>query len=376
MAGADLGRLARGEVVAVEGDVDLARGQLRLDEVGDQPVQPRGEVGAAAVDADERDLPVGVLLDDLVGDPHERPPHVVLVEDDLLLAHLPRSFLASRGRVKGTAEEPSSVRGGDAGEPAAREAGRRARSQCVTSARECDARGARLAREPHDLDRPVGRDRPSRPSCRPCPTSWRRGGPGWSPRSLVGRDPDHEEPALLGLLDPRLADRGGTGGRHGRHECRARGLDDLLLRRRRGAGVVGRRRRRLATRVRRRGRVARARRAELEVTIAQQALVDVLGDDVDRLRIGVEHLERGVAVLVQVRAAHVRVEARRGRRLVGVDREPRGRRPGGAGEQAVRVRLVVHVEADALAANGVPSTSWPWATRMRALAFAVPAPFG
>jgi hypothetical protein len=38
---------------------------------------------ATPVDADQRDLPVGVLLDDLVRDPHERAPHVVLVEDDL-----------------------------------------------------------------------------------------------------------------------------------------------------------------------------------------------------------------------------------------------------------------------------------------------------
>ena len=39
VAGADLGRLARGEVVAVEGDVDLAGGQLGLEQVGDEPVQ-------------------------------------------------------------------------------------------------------------------------------------------------------------------------------------------------------------------------------------------------------------------------------------------------------------------------------------------------
>ena len=58
-------------------------------------------VRAATVDADERDLPVGVLLDDLVRDPHERSPHVVLVEDGLRVGHS-RSFLASPGRVKGT----------------------------------------------------------------------------------------------------------------------------------------------------------------------------------------------------------------------------------------------------------------------------------
>ena len=42
-------------------------------------------------------------LDDLVGDAHERAPHVVAVEDDLLVGHCSPSFLASRDRVKGTA---------------------------------------------------------------------------------------------------------------------------------------------------------------------------------------------------------------------------------------------------------------------------------
>ena len=63
-------------------------------------VQPLGEVRAAAVDADERDGAVGVLLDDLVGDPHERAAHVIAVEDDRRGFQL-CSFLASRDRVKG-----------------------------------------------------------------------------------------------------------------------------------------------------------------------------------------------------------------------------------------------------------------------------------
>ena len=48
-------------------------------------MQAAGEVHAAAVDADDRDGAIGVLLHDLVRDPHQRPAHVVLVEDDLLL---------------------------------------------------------------------------------------------------------------------------------------------------------------------------------------------------------------------------------------------------------------------------------------------------
>jgi hypothetical protein len=57
---------------------------------------------AATVDPDQRDLAVRVLLHDLVRDPHERAPDVVLVEDDLGMTHS-RAFLASRGPVKGTA---------------------------------------------------------------------------------------------------------------------------------------------------------------------------------------------------------------------------------------------------------------------------------
>ena len=62
-------------------------GDLALELLADEAVQPRGQVRAAAVDADERHVPVGVLLDDLVGDPHERAADVVVVEDDLLLRH-------------------------------------------------------------------------------------------------------------------------------------------------------------------------------------------------------------------------------------------------------------------------------------------------
>ena len=46
VAGADLGRLARVEVVAVEGDVDVAGGELGLQQIGDEPVQAVGEMRA------------------------------------------------------------------------------------------------------------------------------------------------------------------------------------------------------------------------------------------------------------------------------------------------------------------------------------------
>ena len=70
------------------------------DARADEPVKARGEMRAAAVDPDQRDLAIRVLLHDLVRDPHERTPDVVLVEDDLGVRHA-ASFLASRDRVKG-----------------------------------------------------------------------------------------------------------------------------------------------------------------------------------------------------------------------------------------------------------------------------------
>ena len=64
-------------------------------------MEPLRQERAAAVDSDERDRPVGILLDDLVGDPHQRAAHVIVVEDDRG-GFATCSFLASRDRVKGT----------------------------------------------------------------------------------------------------------------------------------------------------------------------------------------------------------------------------------------------------------------------------------
>src|SRR5215213_1202495 len=64
-------------------------------------------MGAAAMDAHQRDVSVGVLLDDLVRDAHERAADVVLVEDDLLLGHSRPSWPLGTG-LKGCAGEPSS----------------------------------------------------------------------------------------------------------------------------------------------------------------------------------------------------------------------------------------------------------------------------
>ena len=76
--------LAAVEVVAVEGDVEVAERHLGAGELADQGVQAAGEDGAAGVDPDQRDgrLGAGVLLDDLVRDPHERAAQIVAIEDN------------------------------------------------------------------------------------------------------------------------------------------------------------------------------------------------------------------------------------------------------------------------------------------------------
>jgi hypothetical protein len=71
-------------------------------------VQTPGEDRAAAVDPDDREalgaVARRVLLDDLVCDAHERAPHVVAVEDDLVVRHRHRpswphgTGLKERGR--------------------------------------------------------------------------------------------------------------------------------------------------------------------------------------------------------------------------------------------------------------------------------------
>ena len=61
------------DVVAVEGDVDLAERHRRSGQLLDQRPQPPRHEGAAGVDADQRDpLAVRLRLHDLVGDPNER----------------------------------------------------------------------------------------------------------------------------------------------------------------------------------------------------------------------------------------------------------------------------------------------------------------
>jgi hypothetical protein len=109
------GRLASAHehVVAVEGDVELAEGDLRAAQLLDALPQPLREWDAARVDADERDArEVGVPLDDLVRDARQRARDRFGIEKDFRCRGLRRygalranltadSFPASRDRVKG-----------------------------------------------------------------------------------------------------------------------------------------------------------------------------------------------------------------------------------------------------------------------------------
>ncbi len=75
----------RADVVAVEGDVDVADRDGGVGELAEDRVQAAGEQGAPSVDADDRQsVRLRVLLGDLVGDPPQRPPQVVALEHDLL----------------------------------------------------------------------------------------------------------------------------------------------------------------------------------------------------------------------------------------------------------------------------------------------------
>jgi hypothetical protein len=108
LAGADV------DVVAVEGDVELAERDLRAGELGDAAAEPLRERDAARVDADEGDpVELRIALDDLVRDPRQRALDRLGVEDSLGFRGLRAaqgtlralltfySFPASRDRVKG-----------------------------------------------------------------------------------------------------------------------------------------------------------------------------------------------------------------------------------------------------------------------------------
>ena len=113
------------DVVAMEGDVELAEVELAARALGDQAAQALGERNAARVDADERDgLDVLVPLDHLVGDARKRPLDALGVEQDasgrhgMLLHRTP--FRPRWTDLKACAPEHCSRTGSDGVEPCPR----------------------------------------------------------------------------------------------------------------------------------------------------------------------------------------------------------------------------------------------------------------
>src|SRR5262249_10871056 len=69
------------DVVAVEGDVDVAERNLGPEVLADQGVEAVGDQRAAGVDPDQRQaLGIGVLFGDLMGDAHKGSPQLIAIE--------------------------------------------------------------------------------------------------------------------------------------------------------------------------------------------------------------------------------------------------------------------------------------------------------
>jgi hypothetical protein len=97
----DRGAGANREIVAIKRDVYVSQRDGGVEQLARHRVQALREDGAAAVDPDQGDragevsvslsggvsvsLPDGVLLNDLVCDPHQRATHVIAIEDDRVL---------------------------------------------------------------------------------------------------------------------------------------------------------------------------------------------------------------------------------------------------------------------------------------------------
>src|SRR6202035_2974427 len=90
---------AAGDVVPVKADVEVPEGYVDVEQILELLVQPLSEKRASAMDSYERRNGLSrVALDDLVRDAGQRPPHVLLVEDHLLVGfHLFLPGLAGPG---------------------------------------------------------------------------------------------------------------------------------------------------------------------------------------------------------------------------------------------------------------------------------------
>src|ERR671924_1111567 len=90
---------ADADVVAVEADVDVAERHRLPNKLGDQVAQPSCQDRAATMDPNDRDALPARLLDDLVCDPHQRPSHILAVENRLL-THVTAPSWPLRTRLK------------------------------------------------------------------------------------------------------------------------------------------------------------------------------------------------------------------------------------------------------------------------------------
>ena len=84
------------DVVAVEGDVDVAERDVVAGELADEGVEAAGDDRSAGVNADDRERLGGVLFDDLVRDPNQGSAQVITVEYDFFV-HAPLLGLTGPG---------------------------------------------------------------------------------------------------------------------------------------------------------------------------------------------------------------------------------------------------------------------------------------
>ena len=73
------------------------RGTRLAHELRHQVAQPRAEHRAATVNAHDRDALASGLLDDLVGDAHQRASHILAVETRFSVTSLPLPGLSGPG---------------------------------------------------------------------------------------------------------------------------------------------------------------------------------------------------------------------------------------------------------------------------------------
>ncbi len=84
------------DVVAVEGDVDVAQGDAVSRELADEGVETASNDRSASVDANDRERLGGVLFDDLMRNPNQGSAQVITVKYDFFV-HAPLLGLTGPG---------------------------------------------------------------------------------------------------------------------------------------------------------------------------------------------------------------------------------------------------------------------------------------